>query len=50
VKEGIRDIAYSENKSMNWVVEFAIIDYFGLRRLARYKTVKPVKDSNGHKK
>lgn len=30
VKAGLREIARIENKSMSWVLEQAIIDYFGL--------------------
>lgn len=40
VKEGLRQIARSENKSMSWVMEEVIIRYFGLRR-PRY--IKPKK-------
>lgn len=32
IKEGLRRIAASENKSMSWVMEEVIIDYFKLRR------------------
>jgi hypothetical protein len=32
IKEGLRDIARHEHKSMSWVVEEMIIDYFSLRR------------------
>ena len=32
IKAGIRRIAASENKSVSWVLEQVIIDYFGLRR------------------
>jgi hypothetical protein len=32
VKEGLRAIARSENKSMSWVKEQVIIDYFHLRQ------------------
>jgi hypothetical protein len=32
VKEGIRGIAKDENKSMSWVMEEIIIDYFGFKR------------------
>ena len=32
VKEGLRAIAKSEGKSMSWVKEEIIIDYFGLKR------------------
>jgi hypothetical protein len=32
VKEGLRSIARSENKSMSWVVEEVLIDYFKLPR------------------
>jgi predicted transcriptional regulator len=31
VKEGLRAIARKENKSMSWVVEEVLIDYFSLR-------------------
>lgn len=39
IKEGLRKIAHSENKSMSWVIEEVIIDYFSLRR-PKYK--KPI--------
>lgn len=39
IKEGIRTIAGKENKSMSWVMEEVIIDYFGLRK-PRYKNGK----------
>ena len=39
VKEGLRRIARSENKSMSWVLEQVIIDYFSLPR-PKYKKVK----------
>lgn len=32
VKRGLRSIARLESKSMSWVVEEVVIDYFGLRR------------------
>lgn len=32
IKEGLRDIAKSEKKSMSWVKEEVIIDYFNLKR------------------
>jgi hypothetical protein len=32
IKEGVKAIAKSENKSVSWVLETIIIDYFGLRR------------------
>lgn len=41
VKEGLRTIARAEGKSMSWVKEEIIIDYFGLRA-PRYK--KPKKE------
>lgn len=39
IKEGLRAIARKENKSMSWVMENVIIDYFNLRR-PRYKKRK----------
>jgi hypothetical protein len=36
IKDGIRAIARKENKSMSWVIEEVIIDYFNLRR-PKYK-------------
>jgi hypothetical protein len=36
IKEGLRSIARKENKSMSWVMEEVIIDYFGFRK-PRYK-------------
>jgi hypothetical protein len=32
IKDGLRLIAKRENKSMSWVMEEIIIDYFGFRR------------------
>ena len=32
IKEGLRSIAKAENKSMSWVKEQVIIDYFNLRQ------------------
>jgi hypothetical protein len=39
VKEGLSSIARQENKSVSWVLEEVIIDYFDLRR-PKYKTPK----------
>lgn len=39
IKEGLRSIARRENKSMSWVMEEVIIDYFSLRR-PKYKNGK----------
>lgn len=39
IKEGLRAIAKKENKSMSWVKEEVIIDYFGLRK-PKYKIKK----------
>jgi hypothetical protein len=39
IKDGIRAIATHERKSMSWVMEEAIIDYFGLRP-PKYKKAK----------
>jgi hypothetical protein len=39
IKEGLRAIAKKEGKSMSWVIEEVIIDYFGLKR-PRYKQSK----------
>ena len=36
IKEGIRKIAKDENKSMSWVMEEVIIDYFEFKR-PKYK-------------
>lgn len=36
IKEGLRSIAKKENKSMSWVVEEVIIDYFSLPK-PKYK-------------
>lgn len=36
IKEGLRDIARHERKSMSWVKEEIIIDYFGFKR-PKYK-------------
>lgn len=38
VKEGLRNIAKNEGKSMSWVVEEVVIDYFGLKA-PKYKKV-----------
>jgi len=32
IKEGLRAIAHRENKSMSWVMEEVIIDYFSLKQ------------------
>lgn len=32
VKEGLKDIARSENKSLSWTVEEVIIRFFGFKR------------------
>lgn len=32
IKEGLRSIAAHEGKSMSWVMEEVIIDYFGMKR------------------
>ena len=40
IKAGIRRIATTENKSVSWVLEQVIIDYFGLRR-PKYIERKP---------
>lgn len=39
IKEGIQDIARSERKSVGWVLEEVIIDYFGFRK-PKYKIAK----------
>jgi predicted transcriptional regulator len=39
VKEGLRSIADYENKSMGWVLEQCILDYFNLKR-PKYKKGK----------
>lgn len=39
VKEGLRAIARREGKSMSWVMEEVIIDYFGLKR-PQYKKAR----------
>lgn len=36
IKEGLRAIAKQEGKSMSWVMEEVIIDYFGMSR-PKYK-------------
>jgi hypothetical protein len=41
IKEGLRRIAAKENKSMSWVMETVIIDYFSLRP-PQYIPKKPV--------
>ena len=37
IKDGLRSIAIKENKSMSWVMEEVIIEYFGMRRPAYKK-------------
>jgi len=44
VKDGLRAIAAQENKSMSWVMEVVIIDYFGLKR-PKYLQRKPGKET-----
>jgi len=39
IKNSLRGIARDENKSMSWVLEQVIIDYFGLTE-PRYREVK----------
>lgn len=39
IKEGLRSIARRERKSMSWVLEEVVIDYFNLER-PKYVTVK----------
>lgn len=39
IKEGIRSIAIREGKSMSWVMEEVVIDYFGMRK-PRYREAK----------
>lgn len=39
VKNGLRNIAKNENKTMSWVLEQVIIDYFDLKP-PRYKNGK----------
>jgi hypothetical protein len=39
IKEGLRTIARRENKSLSWVLEEVVIDYFSLRR-PRYVKAK----------
>lgn len=43
IKDGLRHIAIRENKSMSWVLEEVIIDYFSLRR-PKYKKRKNGKE------
>lgn len=40
IKQGLRNIAAKEQKSMSWVLEEVIIDYFGLRRPKYVKETK----------
>ena len=37
IKEGLRSIAKDENRSMSWVMEEVIIEYFHLRKPAYKK-------------
>jgi hypothetical protein len=41
IKQGLRDIAKAERKSMSWVVEEVLIEYFGLRRPRYLKAIRP---------
>lgn len=46
VKAGLKSIARSENKSVSWVLEEIIIEYFGFKRpkyIERKHNVKPTK-------
>jgi len=43
VKDALREIAYKANKSMSWVAEECLIEYFGLRR-PEYVAPKPEKE------
>lgn len=50
IKAGLKAIAEGENKSVSWVLEQVIIDYFGFRRpkyIQRKKT--NVKGTEAHK-
>lgn len=38
IKEGLRAIAIDENKSVSWVMEEVVIDYFHMRRPKYIKT------------
>lgn len=40
IKEGLRAIAERENKSMSWVMEEVVYDYFGMKR-PQFKPRKP---------
>lgn len=46
VKDGLRAIAKHERKSMSWVVEEIVIDYFGLRRPKYDPRYLPKKQKN----
>lgn len=45
IKEGLRSIARSENKSMSWVMEEVVIDYFNLKH-PRYIEERPRRNKN----
>lgn len=40
IKEGLFHIARTENQSVGWLLENAILDYFGLKRPKYKKRVK----------
>jgi hypothetical protein len=48
IKAGLRAIAAQEKKSMSWVMEELIIEYFGFRRPKYLRAKKPA-NGNGHK-
>jgi hypothetical protein len=50
IKAGLRAIARSENKSMSWVIEEVLIDYFGLRQPKYIHEVKLRVSPNGNRR
>ena len=47
IKEGLKEIAKSENKSVGWVLEEIIIDYFGFKQP---KYIERKKHNGSHSK
>lgn len=49
IKAGLKAIAESENKSVSWVLEQVIIDYFGFKRPKYIQRKTNVKGTEAHK-
>jgi len=41
IKDGLRAIAASEGRSMSWVIEETLIEFFGLRRPRYLRAIHP---------